>query len=155
MAVSVARATIRRVRGPANFGAASAVCSTDVLIRACRALGVDLQVLVHEDMRRAFAHYPQKWGLRGPDRNIDHRRVPNLQTFFARHGTVLPVSDDAGDYAPGDLVTWRLPGELPHIGIVSGRRVDGRPLVIHNIGSGVREDDSLFAFPITGHYRYP
>jgi uncharacterized protein YijF (DUF1287 family) len=101
---------------PANIG----VC-TDVVIRAYRSLGVDLQVLVHEDMAANFAAYPSKriWGLSSTDRNIDHRRVPNLQTFFARHGQSLPVSQTSSDYLPGDLVTWMLPGNLPHIGIVT------------------------------------
>lgn len=136
---------------PADRG----VC-TDVIIRAYRALGLDLQVLVHEDMRAHFRAYPQSWGLRGPDRNIDHRRVPNLQAFFERRGAALAVSRDAADYAAGDLVTWMLPGNLPHIGIVSDRRTaDGaRPLILHNIGRGSSEDDNLFAYPITGHYRW-
>lgn len=137
---------------PRNRG----VC-TDVLIRAYRAaLGVDLQVLVHEDMAASFADYPQLWGLRRPDRNIDHRRVPNLRRFFERAGAALPVSRDASDYAPGDIVSWTLPGNQPHIGIVSDRRVPGtrRPQIIHNIGAGPVEDDILLAFEITGHYRY-
>lgn len=136
---------------PADRG----VC-TDVVIRAYRALGLDLQVLVHEDMRAHFRAYPQSWGLRGPDRNIDHRRVPNLQMFFTREGAKLAVSRDAADYQAGDLVTWMLPGNLPHIGIVSDRRTtDGaRPLILHNIGAGSSEDDNLFAYPITGHYRW-
>jgi len=131
------------------------VC-TDVIIRAYRHLGIDLQVLVHEDMQRHFAAYPHSWGLPRPDSNIDHRRVPNLQTFFRRAGAQLPVSRDPGQYRSGDLVTWLLPGNLPHIGVVSDRFAAGtsRPLVIHNIGRGPREDDSLFAYPITGHYRY-
>lgn len=132
------------------------VC-TDLVVRAYRAaLGIDLQVRVHEDMKRHFRSYPQSWGLPGPDRNIDHRRVPNLQKFFARAGASLPVTRRAQDYAPGDLVTWMLPGNLPHIGIVSGRKVaDGsRPKIIHNIGAGPVEDDILFTYRITGHYRY-
>ncbi|MDO5691338.1 MAG: DUF1287 domain-containing protein [Pseudomonadota bacterium] len=131
------------------------VC-TDVVIRAYRALGVDLQQRVHEDMKRNFSAYPRLWGLRSTDRNIDHRRVPNLQTFFTRHGSKLPLREGTSHYRPGDLVTWRLPGNLPHIGIVSDRRVpDGqRPLIIHNIGAGSAEEDVLLAYPITGHYRY-
>jgi uncharacterized protein YijF (DUF1287 family) len=131
------------------------VC-TDLIIRAYRALGIDLQVLVHEDMRNNFAAYPQIWGLRRPDRNIDHRRVPNLQKFFERTGTKLRVSTAAADYKAGDLVTWMLPGNLPHIGIISNQNVPGsnRPKVIHNIGAGPVEDDILFRYPITGHYRY-
>lgn len=130
------------------------VC-TDVVVRAYRALGVDLQQRVHEDMRRAFATYPKLWGLKSPDSNIDHRRVPNLATYFARHGTALEASQtDASLYAPGDIVTWRLPSGVPHIGIVSTRRVANRPTVVHNIGLGTRDDDALFAFVVTGHYRY-
>ncbi|NOT89039.1 MAG: DUF1287 domain-containing protein [Lysobacter sp.] len=133
---------------------ARGVC-TDVVIRALRTRGVDLQQRVHEDMRAHFAAYPQKWGLRGPDSNIDHRRVPNLQTWFARQGWSVAVTDRAADYRAGDLVTWMLPGNLPHIGIVSERKtmLRGVPLVIHNIGRGTREDDILFAYEITGHYR--
>lgn len=132
------------------------VC-TDVVIRAYREAGVDLQVLVHEDMARNFRSYPQLWGLRSTDRNIDHRRVPNLQRFFERQGAGLPVTTDARDYRPGDLVTWMLPGNLPHIGIVSDRRAaqGERPLILHNIGAGTSEDDILFSYPITGHYRFP
>lgn len=131
------------------------VC-TDLVIRAYRAVGLDLQQLVHEDMTADFAAYPGLWGLGAPDANIDHRRVPNLQVFFARKGSTLPTSTAADDYRPGDLVTWMLPGNLPHIGIVSGRRSpDGRrPMIIHNIGAGPALEDVLFEFPITGHYRY-
>jgi len=131
------------------------VC-TDLVIRAYRALNVDLQVLVHEDMARHFSAYPTSWKMRHPDRNIDHRRVPNLQTFLKRQGASLPVSQLAQDYHAGDLVTWMLPGNLPHIGIVSDRLVGDtrRPKIIHNIGAGPVEDDNLFTFPITGHYRY-
>ena len=131
------------------------VC-TDVVIRAYRAVGIDLQQRVHEDMRTAFAAYPRTWGLTRPDPNIDHRRVPNLQTYFRRRGTARPPSAAAADYQPGDLVTWMLPGNLPHIGLVSDHRVpDGRrPLIIHNIGRGPEIEDMLFAHPITGHYRY-
>ncbi len=137
-----------------DLPATRGVC-TDVLVRAYRRLGVDLQVLVHEDMLVAWEAYPQLWGLAKPDANIDHRRVPNLGTFFSRHGERLAVSRAAGDYAAGDLVTWRLPSGVPHIGIVSDRAAaDGTPLVIHNIGRGAREEDILFAYPITGHFRY-
>jgi uncharacterized protein len=130
------------------------VC-TDLVIRAYRSIKVDLQVLMHEDMRDHFAEYPQLWGLRKPNTNIDHRRVPNLQKFFERAGAKLAVSKLPQDYAAGDLVTWMLPGNLPHIGLVSDRKVDGvRPKIIHNIGAGPVEDDILFAYPITGHYRY-
>lgn len=131
------------------------VC-TDVVIRAYRGIGIDLQVLVHEDMRGNFGAYPAHWGLSRPDRNIDHRRVPNLQKYFERVAARLAVSKVASDYQPGDLVTWMLPGNLPHIGIVSDKKVSGtdRPLVIHNIGAGTTEEDMLFSFPITGHYRF-
>ncbi len=137
---------------PDNIG----VC-TDLIIRSYRALGVDLQQLVHEDMLANFSLYPSKriWGLQKPDSNIDHRRVPNLQVFFSRQGLTLPNSQDKSDYQPGDLVTWMLPGNLPHIGIVStSKAADGTPLVLHNIGAGPVEDNRLFSFPITGHYRY-
>lgn len=134
------------------------VCS-DVIIRAYRSLGIDLQQRVHEDMKAHFALYPKTWGLTKPDTNIDHRRVPNLQVFFKRHGQSLPVSSRAADYLPGDLVTWNLAAPtktIPHIGIVSTRRsADGaRPLIVHNIGRGVQVEDILFAYKITGHYRY-
>ena len=135
---------------PENIG----VC-TDVVIRAYRRVGVDLQVNVHEDMTRAFKSYPQQWGIAAPDSNIDHRRVPNLQTFFRRAGAALPVSRDAVVYEPGDLVTWMLPGNLPHIGIVTSEKSPaGTPLIVHNIGRGPELDDVLFTYPITGHYRY-
>lgn len=131
------------------------VC-TDVVIRAYRALGIDLQQRVHEDMRAAFSAYPRLWGLAAPDPNIDHRRVPNLQAFFRRRGGERPLPRDARGYEPGDLVTWMLPGNLPHIGIATERRTtDGeRPLVVHNIGRGPEVEDMLFAYPITGVYRY-
>lgn len=129
------------------------VC-TDVVIRALRSQGLDLQRNVHEDMRANFTEYPQKWGLRGPDRNIDHRRVPNLQTWFARQGWSRTPTRNAIDYRAGDLVTWMLPGNLPHIGIVGDRTsLAGTPLIVHNIGRGTREENILFAYPITGHYR--
>ena len=138
---------------PADIG----VC-TDVVIRSYRALGIDLQQLVHEDMRADFDLYPSKriWGLTKPDSNIDHRRVPNLQTFFSRHGEQLTISRQGSAYQPGDLVTWMLPGNLPHIGIVVNKRSnDGqRPLIVHNIGAGPVLADMLFAYKITGHYRF-
>ena len=138
---------------PSHLG----VC-TDVLIRAYRAVGVDLQQRVHEDMRAHFAAYPSKklWGMRKPDPNIDHRRVPNLQTYFTRHGQSLALSKLARDYQAGDLVTWMLPGNLPHIGIVTDR-IDsrsGNPMIVHNIGAGHMLEDVLFAYPMTGHYRF-
>ena len=131
------------------------VC-TDVIVRAYSALGIDLQRLVHEDMTADFAAYPALWGLSRPDRNIDHRRVPNLAAFFARHGRRLAVTADPSEYLPGDLVTWTVGGGRPHIGIVTCERsTDGvRPLIVHNIGLGPRIEDMLFDFPITGHYRY-
>jgi uncharacterized protein YijF (DUF1287 family) len=131
------------------------VC-TDVIIRAYRALGTDLQQLVHEDMASNFALYPKHWGLSRPDPNIDHRRVPNLETFFQRHGTVLPITQDPNDYQPGDLVTWRLNHNgLPHIGIVSDIKADsGRHKIVHNIGWGPKLDDMLFAHKIVGHFRF-
>ncbi len=130
------------------------VC-TDVVIRAFRNQRLDLQQRVHDDMRANFKRYPQKWGLRRPDRNIDHRRVPNLQIWFARQDwSIAPQGERASDFRPGDLVTWMLPGNLPHIGIVSDRKsVFGTPLIIHNIGRGTREEDILFAYRITGQYR--
>jgi uncharacterized protein YijF (DUF1287 family) len=138
---------------PAQYG----VC-TDVVIRAYRKLGFDLQQLVHEDMRANFSLYPAKkhWGQTKTDTNIDHRRVPNLQTFFTRHGKKLSVSNDAKNYQVGDLVTWTLPGNLPHIGIVTNKRSadDQRPLIVHNIGAGPQLEDMLFDYTISGHYRY-
>jgi uncharacterized protein YijF (DUF1287 family) len=138
---------------PAHYG----VC-TDVIIRAYRKLDIDLQQLVHEDMRANFLLYPAKrnWNQTKTDTNIDHRRVPNLQTFFTRHGKKLVVSDKPQDYQAGDLVTWMLPGNLPHIGIVTDQRsADGqRPLIVHNIGAGPTLEDMLFDYSITGHYRY-
>ncbi len=133
------------------------VCA-DVVIRAYRsAFGLDLQKLVHQDMTTHFSGYPQAWGLKRPDSNIDHRRVLNLAAYFSRRGTALPVNDDIGQYQPGDLVTQLLPGNLPHILIVSSGmsgEAAGRPLVIQNIGAGAREDDTLFAYPRTGHFRF-
>lgn len=131
------------------------VC-TDVVIRALRAVGADLQQLVHEDMKAGFANYPRNWGLTKPDANIDHRRVPNLMAYFERQGKKLRVSGDAKDYAPGDFVTWRLESGRPHIGVVSDRTdaLSGNPRIIHNIGWGAREEDVLFDNRITGHYRW-
>ena len=130
------------------------VC-TDVVIRALRRQGVDLQALVNQDMKKAWSTYPKTWGLTKPDTNIDHRRVPNLEVFFRRHGQNLALTDKTA-FKAGDIVTWRLPqGNLPHIGIVSDKRAaDGTPLVIHNIGRGTREENVLFAFRMIGHFRY-
>jgi uncharacterized protein YijF (DUF1287 family) len=130
------------------------VC-TDVVIRAYRdGFGIDLQRLVHEDMRTNFSRYPRSWGLSRPDRNIDHRRVPNLQIFFRRRGRAL-AAESPKDFAEGDLVTQMLPGNLPHIAIVTGQTgAGGAPLVVHNIGGGTRLEDRLLDFPVTGRYRF-
>jgi uncharacterized protein len=131
------------------------VC-TDVVVRAYRNAGVDLQVRVHEDMKRNFAAYPKSWGLSRPDANIDHRRVPNLQTFLRRNGETLRVTHRGADYKPGDIVTWVLIEGVPHIGIVSDVRVPGtdRYRVVHNVGRGAQIEDVLFEYRLTGHYRY-
>lgn len=119
-----------------DVAAHTGVC-TDVVIRALRKQGIDLQVFVHQDMRAHFALYPKNWGLKQPDRNIDHRRVPNLQTYLRRHAQELPISEEKSAYQAGDIVIWRLPNHLPHIGIVSDKQAtDGTPLIIHNIGRG-------------------
>ncbi|HET6782854.1 MAG TPA: DUF1287 domain-containing protein [Pseudoxanthomonas sp.] len=130
------------------------VC-TDVIVRALRSQGVDLQQTIHEDMRAHFAEYPQQWGLQGPNYSIDHRRVPNQMRWFEREGWSRPITANAADYAAGDIVAWKLSGSgLLHIGIISDRRAsDGTPLVIHNIGNGTQEDDILFRHAIIGHYR--
>ena len=130
------------------------VC-TDVIVRALRiAYDYDLQKLVHEDMGKNFSKYPIVWGSKQPDKNIDHRRVLNLQTFFKRKGWSLPLSNHLTDFKPGDMVTCIVPPNLPHIMIVSDRRsADNIPLVIHNIGNGTQEEDRLFEFELTGHYR--
>ena len=140
---------------PATMG----VC-TDVVIRSLRnAYNYDLQKQVHEDMKANFSAYPTHWGLTRPDKNIDHRRVPNLETYFKREGLSVPITKAVADYKPGDIVSWRLDGNsgrggLPHIGIVSDRLgVTGTPLIIHNIGGGVEESDMLFDHRITGHFR--
>lgn len=132
------------------------VC-TDVIIRSYRALGLDLQKLVHEDMKAHFDKYPKIWGLSKPDTNIDHRRVPNLETFFKRHGEELAMTNNPKDYKPGDIVTWRLDNNLPHIGIVSdvkSKQDPNRYQIIHNIGLGPKQDDMLFDYKIVGHYRF-
>lgn len=136
--------------------AGKGVC-TDVVIRAYRKLGIDLQQLVHEDMQANFSQYPQQWGLKRTDKNIDHRRVPNLMTYFKRQDAALPASNQASDYLPGDLVCWNLGGGITHIGIVVHRKsTDGkRPLIVHNIGAGQVEEDVLFSYKIIGHYRFP
>lgn len=138
---------------PENVG----VC-TDVVIRSYREIGTDLQQLVHEDMVSNYSAYPAQriWGQNKPDTNIDHRRVPNLQVFFSRKGQVLPISDSANDYKPAELVSWMLPGNLPHIGVVTDKisQKTGNPLIVHNIGSGPQIEDMLFKYKITGHYKY-
>jgi uncharacterized protein YijF (DUF1287 family) len=136
---------------PSNKG----VC-TDVVIRAYRKLGIDLQKEIHEDMKSHFGEYPKNWGLSGPDKNIDHRRVPNLMTFFERYGSVLSITQNPTDYKPGDIVCWNLSGGRTHIGIVSSNKTENgqTPLIVHNIGSGQVLEDMLFDFKIIGHYRY-
>ena len=131
------------------------VC-TDVIIRAYRKIGIDLQKEVHEDMTENFSSYPKIWGLRTTDKNIDHRRVPNLMTFFNRKGAEKPISNNAIDYLPGDIVCWNLGGAITHIGIVTTKKsTDGkRNLIVHNIGGGQVLEDCLFDFKIIGHFRY-
>ncbi len=130
------------------------VCS-DVVVRSYRAIGIDLQRLVHEDMKRHFSRYPKIWGLKRPDPNIDHRRVPNLETFLKRQGAALEISSDPSKFLPGDVVTWRLPNNRPHMGIVTSRvGSNGMPLISHNIGWGPKVEDILFAYQIHGHFRW-
>jgi uncharacterized protein len=129
-------------------------CGTDVVIRAYRKLGIDLQREVHEDMKANFSKYPKIWGLSRPDKNIDHRRVPNLMVYFQRYGLVKPITHDPKDYIPGDLVCWNLGKGITHIGIVVNKKSsDGRRYqVVHNIGGGQVLADCLFEFEIIGHY---
>lgn len=136
---------------PSNKG----VC-TDVIIRAYRKVGIDLQKEVHEDMTENFNLYPKKWGLKKTDKNIDHRRVPNLMTYFERHGISLKTSKDPIGYEPGDIVTWDLGSGIGHIGIVIDKKSNdnSRNLIVHNIGNGQEVSDCLFSYKITGHYRY-
>ena len=131
------------------------VCS-DVVVRAFRKAGIDLQKEVHEDMKLAWAEYPRKWGARGTDTNIDHRRVLNLTTYFDRRNKALPISNNRADYLPGDLVAWELSDGVEHIGILTNlwSEPDKHCLVVHNIGAGARVEDVLFAWKIIGHYRY-
>ncbi|MCB0325450.1 MAG: DUF1287 domain-containing protein [Bdellovibrionales bacterium] len=132
------------------------VC-TDVVIRAYRALGIDLQEKVHLDMKEHFAVYPKLWGLSQPDTNIDHRRVPNLMRYFSRHGSVLPLSEDPCAYRTGDIVTWDLGSGMTHIGIVARTTSDCRkstPMILHNFGQGTKREDVLFNWRIIGHFRY-
>lgn len=136
---------------PAKTG----VC-TDVVIRAYRKLGIDLQKEVHEDMKNNFSKYPKTWGMKGTDTNIDHRRVPNLEVFFSRKGEKLAVTDNASDYKTGELVIWMIGDKLPHIGIITNKKsADGkRLLIVHNIGGGQVLEDCLFRYKIAGHFKY-
>jgi len=136
---------------PADRG----VC-TDVIIRAYRKLGIDLQKNVHEDMGAHFNEYPKIWGLKKPDRNIDHRRVPNLMVLFSRHGTVKTITNNPKDYVPGDIVCWNLGGSTTHIGLVVEKKsADGkRNMIVHNIGAGQVLEDCMFEHKIIGHYQY-
>ncbi|KMQ66417.1 hypothetical protein ACM46_02455 [Chryseobacterium angstadtii] len=136
---------------PADKG----VC-TDVIIRAYRKTGIDLQKEVHEDMAKNFSQYPKTWGLKKPDTNIDHRRVPNLAVFFSKFGKKKSIETNPALYVPGDIVTWILPGNLTHIGIVVNKKsADGkRFMIVHNIGGGQVLEDCLFTYTITGHYQY-
>lgn len=144
-----------RLRYPSGDVPVDRGACSDVVVRAFRALGIDLQVDVHRDMVSAWKAYPHLWGEPGPDPNIDHRRVPNLEVFFRRMGKALPVTGSGTDYLPGDIVAWR-DGGSPHIGIVSTRLAPSgtRYLIVHNHGSGVRVEDKLFAYRIVGHYRW-
>lgn len=134
---------------PSNIG----VCA-DVIIRAYRKLGIDLQQLVHEDMSKHFSIYPNNWGLQNTDKNIDHRRVPNLMKYFDRYGKKLPISLNDKDFQPGEIVCWLINGKLPHIGIVVNVRsnISNRYLIVHNVGAGQVIEDCLFKYPINGHY---
>jgi uncharacterized protein YijF (DUF1287 family) len=165
--VAAARAQIGvvRVYDPTYFGlsypggdvpADRGVC-TDVVVRALRTQGLDLQQAIHEDMRAHFDVYPRQWGLSRPDRNIDHRRVPNQMRWFTRQGWEQDIGQSADDFSPGDIVAWKLTDSgLLHIGIVSDRRShDGTPLILHNINAGTQENDLLFHHAIIGHYRAP
>jgi len=138
---------------PAKTG----VC-TDVVIRAYRKLGIDLQKEVHEDMKANFNKYPnlKKWGLKTTDTNIDHRRVPNLEVFFERKGKKLAVTQNPNDYKTGEIVTWMIGGKLPHIGIITNKKSsDGkRPMIVHNVGGGQVLEDCLFSYDIVGHFKY-
>jgi len=136
---------------PMNTG----VCS-DVLVRAFRGAGVDLQKEVHEDMMRAWDEYPKRWGLSAPDANIDHRRVLNLMKYFERAGKSVPITDEPDDYLPGDVVAWDLGGGTYHIGMVTNMlsETQGGCLIVHNIGGGTRVEDVLLNWTIKGHYRF-
>lgn len=135
---------------PSNKG----VC-TDVIIRSYRKLGIDLQKKVHEDMVKNFSIYPKKWGLKKPDTNIDHRRVPNLEVFFTRSGKKLKISQNKNDYKTGEIITWMINGKLPHIGIITHKKSsNGNPLIVHNVGGGQVLEDCLFNYAIVGHFKY-
>lgn len=135
---------------PAKTG----VCS-DVIIRAYRKSGIDLQVKVHEDMKKNFSAYPKQWGLKHTDTNIDHRRVYNLNVFFKRNGTTLPITKKAINYKPGDILIWKLINGLPHIGLVTSvKAISGNYYIVHNWGGGQVMEDILFSNEIIGHYRY-
>ncbi|HLO73837.1 MAG TPA: DUF1287 domain-containing protein [Flavobacterium sp.] len=138
-----------------NVPPKTGVCS-DVVIRAYRKLGIDLQKEVHEDMKTNFSKYPKTWGLKTTDKNIDHRRVPNLEVFFARKGKTLTITKNASDYKTGDIVTWLLAGDaIPHIGIVTHiKSNNGNPMIVHNVGSGQVLEDCLLSWKIVGHFRY-
>lgn len=131
------------------------VCS-DVVVRAFRKAGIDLQKDLHEDMKSNFSAYPTRWGLKGADANIDHRRVPNLQTYFTRKGKSLSTGGSSETFLPGDIVTWDLGGGVDHVGMVVNvwSKPSQRYLITHNIGAGTLMEDVLFAWKITGHYRY-
>ncbi|SHL81081.1 DUF1287 domain-containing protein [Phytopseudomonas punonensis] len=145
----------RRIAYPGGDVPVETGVCTDVVIRALRLQGLDLQEAVHEDMAANFSAYPKHWGLSRPDRNIDHRRVPNLMVWFKRQGMALQVSRDPKEYRSGDIVTWDLGRGQTHIGIVSDRlSATGEPLILHNIGAGTREEAILFRFAIIGHYRF-
>lgn len=130
------------------------VCA-DVIVRAFRSAGIDLQKEVHEDMSRHFSAYPNKWGARNPDSNIDHRRVPNLMTLLERRARSVPISKKPSDYFPGDVVAWELDNHLLHIGLVTDAVAAGTQnyLVVHNIGAGAKIEDVLMNWKIIGHYR--
>lgn len=135
---------------PSNKG----VC-TDVIIRSYRKLGIDLQKKVHEDMVKNFSIYPKKWGLKKPDTNIDHRRVPNLEVFFTRSGKKLKISQNKNDYKTGEIITWMINNKLPHIGIITHKKSsNGNPLIVHNVGGGQVLEDCLFNYAIVGHFKY-
>jgi uncharacterized protein YijF (DUF1287 family) len=138
-----------------DVSSGTGVCS-DVVVRAFRKVGIDLQKEVHEDMQRAWSVYPRKWGARGSDTNIDHRRVLNLTTWFDRQGKSLPITNDRADYLPGDIVAWELSDGVEHIGILTNlsSEADKHYLIVHNIGAGARVEDVLLAWKIIGHYRY-